>query len=45
MDIGQPKDFLVGTSLYLANVEEKRKNELASGQGIKGPVLIVRVII
>jgi len=40
MDIGQPKDFLTGLSLYLASLEERRPLELASGEGIIGPVLI-----
>lgn len=42
MDIGQPKDFLTGLSLYLASLEERRPLELASGEGIIGPVLIVK---
>jgi len=40
MDIGQPKDFLAGTSLYLNSLAEKDKDSLYSGKGIKGPVLV-----
>jgi len=40
MDIGQPKDFLSGMILYLDDLEEKRSTQLASGEGIIGPVLI-----
>lgn len=41
MDIGQPKDFLAGTSLYLASAQERGNVELAKGEGIISPVLIV----
>lgn len=41
MDVGQPKDFLQGLSLYLSSLEERKPSELASGEGIIGPVLIV----
>eukprot|EP01114_Cavostelium_apophysatum_P002341 TRINITY_DN1207_c0_g1_i1.p1 TRINITY_DN1207_c0_g1~~TRINITY_DN1207_c0_g1_i1.p1 ORF type:complete len:358 (+),score=107.48 TRINITY_DN1207_c0_g1_i1:211-1284(+) len=40
MDIGQPKDFLAGSSLYLAHLEETKSDKLHKGQGIVGPVLI-----
>jgi len=40
MDVGQPKDFLSGQKLYLDYLEETKSGELASGPGIKGPVLI-----
>jgi len=40
MDVGQPKDFLAGTSLYLASAQERGVPELAKGEGINGPVLI-----
>jgi len=40
MDIGQPKDFLAGTTLYLANLEETKSSLLATGEGVVGPVII-----
>jgi mannose-1-phosphate guanylyltransferase len=40
MDVGQPKDFLTGTCLYLAHMHETSPNTLASGEGIHPPVLI-----
>jgi len=40
MDIGQPKDFLAGTKLYLTNLEETKSSDLHHGEGIIGPVLI-----
>jgi mannose-1-phosphate guanylyltransferase len=41
MDIGQPKDFLAGTYLYLAHLAEHKSPELATGEGITGSVLVV----
>lgn len=40
MDIGQPKDFLEGTKLYLASQEVLHPERLARGEGIRGNVLI-----
>jgi len=40
MDVGQPKDFLAGTSLYLSFIEETNSSMLTTGEGIKGPVLV-----
>jgi len=42
MDIGQPKDFLAGTALYLTHIEAHKSSsvKLAKGEGIHGPVLI-----
>jgi len=40
MDIGQPKDFLIGLSLYLTSLEDRRPKDLATGPGIIPPVLI-----
>lgn len=45
MDVGQPKDYLLGTGLYLAHLAEKQPAALASGEGIVGSVLIVRVCL
>jgi len=40
MDIGQPKDFLIGTSLYLKHLDETHSTNLYHGNGVQGPVLI-----
>jgi len=40
MDVGQPKDFLAGTGLYLNHIDRTNPSMLASGPGIKGAVLI-----
>jgi len=40
MDVGQPKDFLAGTTLYLEHLQEKHPELLAKGEGISGPVLV-----
>jgi len=40
MDIGQPKDFLAGTNLYLAHHKEHFPEVLKEGPGIHSPVLI-----
>jgi mannose-1-phosphate guanylyltransferase len=40
MDVGQPKDFLSGTCLYLTSVNKKEPKKLASGNHIVGNVLI-----
>lgn len=40
MDVGQPKDFLQGTYLYLKNLREKSPEQLYKGFDISGNVLI-----
>ncbi len=40
MDIGQPKDYLVGHKLFLDSLRHKQPERLASGPQIKGDVLI-----
>jgi mannose-1-phosphate guanylyltransferase len=40
MDIGQPKDFLAGTCLYLGYQSEIAPGTLKTGTGISGPVMI-----
>ncbi|KAK0398689.1 hypothetical protein QR680_002709 [Steinernema hermaphroditum] len=35
MDVGQPKDFLTGTRLYLRHIRENNKDMLASGDHIQ----------
>ena len=41
MDIGQPKDFLHGMSLYLKHLRCGNKDALASGPSFVGNVLVV----
>jgi len=41
MDIGQPKDFLTGSTLYLNSLRKKDPSALANGDNIIGNVLIV----
>lgn len=40
MDVGQPKDFLKGMSMYLASLRQKSPEKLYSGLGVVGNVLI-----
>jgi len=40
MDVGQPKDFLLGMGLYLNSVKNKAPDTLKSGPGIIPPVLV-----
>jgi len=40
MDLGQPKDFLTGTKLYLQHLKDQESVELARGDNIIGNVLI-----
>lgn len=42
MDIGQPKDFLTGMCLFLQSLRQKQPEQLCSGPGIVGNVLVVR---
>lgn len=44
MDIGQPKDFLTGMCLYLQSLRQKHPEQLCSGPGIVGNVLVVRFL-
>jgi len=41
MDVGQPKDYLVGMGLHLTNLKERNPRALRSGVGIMGAVLVV----
>jgi mannose-1-phosphate guanylyltransferase len=43
-DIGQPKDYLYGTNLYLGDVAITNKDRLAKGNNINGNVIIVYYI-
>ncbi|TPX73011.1 hypothetical protein SpCBS45565_g00331 [Spizellomyces sp. 'palustris'] len=40
MDVGQPKDYLTGTGLYLTSLSRKEPGRLASGPEITGFVLV-----
>lgn len=40
MDVGQPKDFLIGIGLYLSSLRKKCPAELFTGPNIVGNVLI-----
>jgi len=40
MDVGQPKDYLIGLGLYLNSLSQKEPKTLASSEAIKGNVLI-----
>ncbi|CDO94334.1 unnamed protein product [Kluyveromyces dobzhanskii CBS 2104] len=40
MDVGQPKDFLSGTVLYLNSLSKRQPAKLASGDNIVGNVLV-----
>jgi len=40
MDVGQPRDFLAGTALYLNYCAKTNSNELRKGEGFDGPVLV-----
>ena len=39
-DVGQPKDFLTGTALYLGSLQKKDRQQMASGPHIQGNVMI-----
>ena len=45
MDIGQPKDFITGTTLYLNYLRQINPGILAQGEGIVGNVLVVSVCV
>ncbi len=45
MDVGQPKDFITGTSLYLRSLRDKNPASLYSGPGAVGNVIVVRISI
>lgn len=40
MDVGQPKDFLTGMSMYLTSLRQKSPEKLYSGPGVVGNVLV-----
>lgn len=44
MDIGQPKDFITGTGLYLEHLKMSQAEKLATGDSFVGNVLVVSII-
>jgi len=40
MDVGQPKDFITGTCMYLKSLREKNPSLLYTGPGVVGNVLV-----
>lgn len=40
MDIGQPKDYIIGIGLYLASLGKKNPSALSRGPGFVGNVLV-----
>eukprot|EP00211_Chloroparvula_japonica_P005643 CAMPEP_0119121090 /NCGR_PEP_ID=MMETSP1310-20130426/1867_1 /TAXON_ID=464262 /ORGANISM="Genus nov. species nov., Strain RCC2339" /LENGTH=359 /DNA_ID=CAMNT_0007110629 /DNA_START=181 /DNA_END=1260 /DNA_ORIENTATION=+ len=40
MDVGQPKDFILGTCLYLKNLRQTAPERLQKGDNISGPVFM-----
>lgn len=43
MDVGQPKDYLIGMSLYLNFVRHSNPDRLSRENGTVGNVLLVRI--
>jgi mannose-1-phosphate guanylyltransferase len=43
-DIGQPRDYLIGTSLFLQDLENTDQAKLSKGNNIIGNVLVVIII-
>jgi len=41
MDVGQPKDYLLGIGLYLNSLRTSAPEKLTTGKGVIGPVLAV----
>lgn len=40
MDIGQPKDYLTGMCMYLSHTRQVQPEQLFSGEGVEGNVLV-----
>jgi len=40
MDIGQPKDYLIGQTLHLASLSTNEPAQLSKGDNIKGNVMV-----
>ena len=43
MDVGQSKDLITGTTLYLRSLREKNLSLLYNGSGVVGNALVVGV--
>jgi len=43
MDVGQPKDYLIGMSLYLNYVRHSNAERLSRESGTVGNVLLVQI--
>ena len=44
MDIGQPKDFITGTGMYLNHLKATDPQRLTTGDNFVGPVLVVSAV-
>ena len=44
MDVGQPKDFLIGMCMYLAHLRQTVPESLHNSDDIVGNVIVVRII-
>ena len=40
MDVGQPRDFIAGTQMYLDSLAKKEPHRLAKGPWVAGNVLV-----
>jgi mannose-1-phosphate guanylyltransferase len=45
MDVGQPKDYLIGMGLYLNHVRHSHPDRLSHENGTVGNVLVVRLVM
>lgn len=45
MDVGQPKDYLIGMSLYLNHIRNSNAERLTRENGTVGNVLLVCIYI
>jgi mannose-1-phosphate guanylyltransferase len=45
MDVGQPKDYLIGMGLYLNFVRHSSPDRLSRDNGTVGNVLLVRIFL
>ena len=45
MDIGQPKDFIVGVGLYLSFLHDNFPDRLEQGENFVGNVLVVSDVL
>ena len=45
MDVGQPKDYLIGMGLYLNYVRHSYPDRLSHENGTVGNVIVVRIFL